>query len=358
MINNINHNEILRPLFHWYRKNKRAMPWRNTRNPYKIWLSEVILQQTRFEQGLPYYLKFVQKYPTIKHLSEANIDEVLRLWQGLGYYSRARNLHKCAKTVSEKWAGKFPDQKSQLVQLPGIGPYTAAAIAPFAFGKKEAVVDGNVMRVVTRLFGLEQDISEQKTVKAISDIVNELIPEDQPDIFNHAMMEFGAIACIPKNPKCMDCTLQHICVAYARGIQTRLPIKNKKVKKKTRFFHYLVIYIGEHILMGKRDKNDIWKGLFEFYLIESKKQLAFNQLDLPKELIDQNEKWELSHESKLYKHVLTHQNIMSQFYHIQFHPNYKFKPAAWQNYHPYSLSEIEDLPKPILIDKYLGEKII
>jgi len=334
------------------------MPWRNTRNPYIIWLSEVILQQTRFEQGLPYFLKFIKKYPTIKHLSDANIDEVLRLWQGLGYYSRARNLHKCAKTVNLEWGGKFPEQKSQLVQLPGIGPYTAAAIASFAFGKKEAVVDGNVMRVVTRLFGLEQDISEQRTVKAISEIVSELIPEDQPDIFNHAMMEFGATVCIPKNPKCEDCTLQHLCVAYSKGIQARLPVKNKKVIKKTRHFNYLVIHIGDRIIMGKRDGNDIWKGLFEFYLIESAKNLSFDQLDLPKELIGQKEKWELSHESKLFKHVLTHQNIMSQFYHIQFHRSYKFKPAVWQNYHLYSLSEIEDLPKPILIDKYLGEKII
>jgi A/G-specific adenine glycosylase len=358
VINNITHNAILQPLFSWYRKNKRDMPWRNTKNPYKIWLSEVILQQTRFEQGLPYYLKFVEKYPTIKHLSEAHIDEVLRLWQGLGYYSRARNLHKCAKTINFEFGGKFPEQKNQLLQLPGIGPYTAAAIASFAFGKKEAVVDGNVLRVITRLFGIDKDIGDQKTVNEISGIVNELIPAEQPDIFNHAIMEFGASVCVPKNPSCSNCVLQHICTAYTKKMQAQLPMKKKKIVKKTRYFNYLVIHIGNQILMTKRENNDIWKGLFEFYLVESEKHQSFNRLVLPKELIDHTEIWELSRESRLYKHVLTHQNIMCQFYHIRFLEDHKFNDSHWKKYRPYTLSEIEDLPKPILIDKYLGEKII
>ena len=191
MNNNINHSAILDPLFRWYEANKREMPWRKTRNPYKIWLAEVILQQTRVEQGLPYYLKYIEKYPTIKHLANADIEEVLRLWQGLGYYSRARNLHKCAKTVSEELEGLLPNERKKLEKLPGIGPYTAAAVASFAFMKREAVVDGNVMRVITRLYGITNDISEQKTIKEISSIVTDLIPSDKPDVFNHAMMEFG-----------------------------------------------------------------------------------------------------------------------------------------------------------------------
>ena len=237
MINNINHKAIAEPLLSWYKRNKREMPWRNTKNPYKIWLSEVILQQTRVEQGLPYYLKFIQKYPSIKHLSEAKIDEVLRLWQGLGYYTRARNLHKCAKTVNNELGGLFPKEVNDLLKLPGIGPYTAAAIASFAFSKKEAVVDGNVLRVITRLFGIADDIGEQKTVRKISRIVNSIIPADNPSDFNHAMMEFGATYCVPRNPDCDNCVFRNSCEANKSNLQTQLPVKNKKIAKKTRYFN-------------------------------------------------------------------------------------------------------------------------
>jgi A/G-specific adenine glycosylase len=358
MNNNINQRALLIPLFIWYEANKREMPWRNTHNPYKIWLSEVILQQTRVDQGLPYYLNFVKKYPTIKHLADADINEVLRLWQGLGYYSRARNLHKCAKTVNNEMAGFFPKERRELEKLPGIGPYTAAAIASFAFKKKEAVVDGNVMRVITRLYGIKEDISEQKTVKKISSIVNDLIPSDTPDIFNHAMMEFGSTYCIPKNPNCEACIFKNICIANLQGLQSQLPTKNKKIKKKTRWFNYLIIHWKDRILLRKRISNDIWQGLFEFYLVESVAKQDFHELSLPDQLVDSSEQWKLTNESKLLKHVLTHQNIMCKFYHIHFDDSYLYKAEIWDHYKLYSIEEIEDLPKPILIDKYLGEKII
>lgn len=358
MRNNINHNTASELLIGWYEQNKREMPWRNTKNPYKIWLSEVILQQTRVEQGLPYYLKFVQQYPTIKHLSNAKIDDVLRLWQGLGYYSRARNLHKCAKTVSNELGGFFPQEQKNLLKLPGIGPYTASAIASFAFGKKEAVVDGNVLRVVTRLFGIHNDISDQKTVRKISKIVNSMIPSDNPGIFNQAIMEFGATYCKPKKPGCQSCIFGQICESKAKGLQTQLPVKKKKVVKKTRYFQYLIIHIGNRILMKKRTKSDIWEGLFDFCLVETKVQQDFSQLKLPDQIVSNNDSWELREESRDYKHVLTHQNIFCRFFHIHFSDDFQPDTSFFDEYQSYTLDEIDQLPKPILIDKYLGGKII
>jgi len=358
MISNINRAAIINPLFSWYHRNKRDLPWRNTKDPYKIWLSEVILQQTRVEQGLPYYLKFAENYPTIQHLSKASIDEVLRHWQGLGYYSRARNLHKCAKTVSNDFGGVFPSQRKELLKLPGIGPYTAAAIASIAFGEREAVVDGNVLRVVTRLYGIDDDIGEQKTVKKISNIVAGLIPHDQPDVFNQAIMEFGARYCVPKNPACQSCVMGGICEAKSKGLQALLPVKSKKIAKRKRYFNYLIIQNGSKILMRKRDFKDIWRGLFEFYLLESDENQHFNMLNLPRALLQSKEDWQLVEESKTYKHVLTHQHLFCRFYHLQLEDDSKLTMNDFGEYKPYSISEIEQLPKPILIDKYLGEKII
>lgn len=354
----LDHNAIIEPLFSWYNAIKRDLPWRNTKDPYKIWLSEIILQQTRVDQGLPYYLKFVEKYPSIKHLAEANIDEVLRLWQGLGYYGRARNLHKCAKTVVRECNATFPKNRKDLVQLPGIGPYTSAAIASFAYGKKEAAVDGNVIRVITRLFAIEGDISSQKTMNRISDIAGSLIPAEDPGTFNHAIMEFGAVHCVPANPDCDACIFFDICGARRKGLQRQIPFKKKKTAKRARYFNYLVVEIGSKILMRKRRERDIWNGLFEFYLIETDRELTFDLLQLPEELIDHRDKWVVEYETGIVKHVLSHQNIMSRFIKIGFGPEYNFYASAWPGFRPYSLKEIEELPKPILIDKYLGGKII
>ena len=274
-------NRIAKELLIWYSDNKRDLPWRMDRNPYKIWLSEIILQQTRVDQGLPYYLKFVEKYPSVHDLASAREDDVLRTWQGLGYYSRARNLHKCAKTIVEIFNGNFPSTKVELMQLPGIGPYTSAAIASIAFGKKEAVIDGNVLRVITRIYGIEDDISNQKTQKEIKTIVDELIPTSQPDQFNQAIMEFGALQCTPKKPGCDICSFRGLCIAQFKGSQMKIPFKSKKNGKRTRFFNYFLIEINENYLLRKRLKKDIWNGLFEFYLIETDSAKDIDQMQLP-----------------------------------------------------------------------------
>ena len=351
------HNDIIHSLFSWYRTHKRNLPWRNTKNPYKIWLSEIILQQTRIEQGLPYYLKFIDKYPSIQHIADAPIDEVVRLWQGLGYYSRVRNLYLCAKTVSQQFNGKFPEDRAILLKLPGIGPYTSAAIASFAFGKKEAVVDGNVIRFITRMYGIEQDISLGSTVKKINKIVADLIPEDNPDTFNQAIMEFGALQCIPGKPDCDSCIYITTCIARKMHLQVIIPVKSRRITKRTRYFNYILIDINGKILMRKRNDNDIWNGLFEFFLLESTHKNSLEELKLPDELAENPDKWFIEHESKWHRHILTHQVIMCRFLKINLHSHLSINLSEWENYRLYSHDEIEALPKPILLANYLGGKI-
>ncbi len=344
-------------LFSWYNANKRDLPWRDTKNPYHIWLSEVILQQTRVDQGLPYYLKFIEKYPSVAHLAEAGIDEVLRLWQGLGYYSRARNLHNCAKTVNSEYGGKFPEEYLELISLPGIGPYTAAAIASFAFDKKVAVVDGNVIRVLTRLFGISEDVTQRSVRNKIAQAANNLIDSENPAMFNQAIMEFGALQCVPKRPSCGICVFRDSCMAYANNQQHSIPFKGKKTIKRTRFFQYLVLQIKDQILLKRRNHNDIWKGLYEFYLLETESTKEFDTLELPAELKNNQGNWLLKEESKWHKHVLTHQIIICRFFRIDLNEDYDFNQNNWPEFFPYSISEIEQLPKSILMDNYLGDEI-
>jgi len=350
-------NKIVGELLRWYQQNKRDLPWRADRDPYKIWLSEIILQQTRVDQGLPYYIKFIEKYPTIHELANASEDDVLRTWQGLGYYSRARNLHKCAKSIVNQYNGKFPTARNELIKLPGIGPYTSAAIASFAFHKKEAVVDGNVMRVITRLYGIIQDISTPKTVGYIKSIVDELIPKSQPDIFNQAIMEFGALHCSPKNPSCNTCGFNGICYAQLNKLQDKIPFKSKKAMNRVRYFNYLLIKVNGKYLLRKRKNNDIWKGLFEFVLVETHEVMDFNHFPLPKFLTKNASIWKVNSESKTYKHILSHQTIFCRFYNINTLEEFEHNPMDWGEYQLYSEEEIHELPKSILIDRYLGEKI-
>ena len=256
-------------LLSWYRANKRELPWRNNRDPYRIWLSEVILQQTRVEQGLPYFQRITDQYPTVNDLANASEEEVLRSWQGLGYYSRARNMHKCAKIVVSDYNSEFPDSKAELLKLPGIGPYTAAAIASIAFGEAAAVVDGNVIRVITRLFGVADDISTPSTQKKIQAIADELISQEHPDLFNQAIMEFGALHCTPNQPDCVTCPFSQHCKSLKAGTNGKIPFKKKKIKKRNRYFHYLLINRDGKYLMKQRSNKDIWQGLFEFFLLES-----------------------------------------------------------------------------------------
>lgn len=335
-------------LIEWFHHKKRDLPWRKTNDPYKIWLSEVILQQTRVAQGLPYYEKFVENYPTIVSLANADEQEVLRLWQGLGYYSRARNIHATAKIIVEDYEGFFPNTYDSLIKLKGIGPYTAAAIASFAFDEKVAVVDGNVYRVLARVFDIETDISSHEAKKVFSDLANKLISDKNPSTYNQAIMEFGAIHCTPANPGCMFCVFADICVANSTGKQAVLPIKSKKVKVKNRFFDYFVIEQDNTFLMHQRAVGDIWTGLYEFYLTESEEKLLeldeiendFLQKVLSKSTIKSC--------SENMKHILTHQRIEARFWHILLNE----KAIVPEKHAFYSLEEINGLPKPILIEKY------
>ena len=253
----------------WYNQNKRDLPWRNSQDPYLIWLSEIILQQTRVAQGLPYYVKFVRAYPTLAVLAAAEEEEVLRLWQGLGYYSRARNMLKCARLLTKAYNGAFPASFEELKKLPGVGPYTAAAIASLAFGIAVPSIDGNVYRVLARIFGLEADITGARAFREFYQLAADLMDEAQPGVFNQAVMDFGAGICSPKNPGCAGCIFQNRCVANSQGKQQMLPVKLGKVKKRTRHFNYVVIKAGNQLALRRRPGGDIWQGLYEFHLIEA-----------------------------------------------------------------------------------------
>lgn len=339
-------------LIDWYVINKRDLPWRSTKDPYEIWLSEIILQQTRVDQGLPYYVNFLNKYPDVNALAEANLEEVLKLWEGLGYYSRAKNLHKCAKDVVEKHNGLFPKSYEGLLTLPGIGPYSAAAIASFAYKEPVAVLDGNVFRVLSRVFGMKEDISEARNVKIFRKLANQLIDADRPDEFNQAIMEYGAMHCKPQNPLCDSCVLSNMCYAFEKKEQKSLPVKSKKVKVSTKHFSYLVFEHQDRLLMKKRDDTGIWKGLYDFELLVSTGPQAFEEI-LTEYNFDKEETI-IEHISKEYKHLLTHQRIYATFYKIKLlkEPELKLGEGAY-----YTGEEIEKLPKPVLISKYLNEYI-
>ena len=257
-------------LLKWYLQNKRDLPWRNTTNPYYIWLSEVMLQQTRVAQGTPYFLKFTTVFPTVFDLAKAHEEDVLKLWQGLGYYSRARNLHKTAQFVAFELNGKFPDTYEKLLKLKGIGTYTAAAIASFSYNEAVPVVDGNVFRVLSRYFDIETDISSSEAKKEFTVLANELLPKDKANVFNQAIMEFGALQCVPKSPDCSNCVLNDCCLALQKKKVGQLPVKLKKLKVSKRYFNYLV-FLDEHnkTIIQKRTDKGIWHNLYEFPLIET-----------------------------------------------------------------------------------------
>ena len=339
-------------LIDWYSGHKRDLPWRSTRDPYKIWLSEIILQQTRVEQGLPYYERFIHKHPNVSALASEDVEGILKLWEGLGYYSRAKNLHRCAKQVVDKHQGVFPENYHDLLTLPGIGPYSAAAIASFAYKEPVAVLDGNVYRVISRVFGIRDDMSQSRTVKIFTQIANELIDASQPDNYNQAIMEFGALHCKPQNPLCENCALSDMCYAFENNAQKQLPVKSKKIKITTKHFSYIVFENENQIAMKKRDDSGIWKGLYDFHLVSSEQKmdeesiLASLNLDISKTHVEDI--------SKEYKHILTHQRIYATFYRIR-SQNGTLLEETGLTY--YNLDQVEDLPKPVLISKYLNENI-
>ena len=266
-------------LIEWYLQNKRDLPWRNTTNPYPIWLSEIILQQTRVAQGMPYFYAFLESFPTVKELAIADEQQVLKLWQGLGYYSRARNLHQTAQYIANELDGVFPNSYAGLIQLKGIGEYTASAIASFAYNEPVPVVDGNVFRVVSRYFGIESDISTGKTKKEFTALAAELLSKEQPALFNQAIMEFGAMHCTPKNPDCENCIFNSSCVALQKGLVGQLPFKSKKIKIRKRYFNYIVLQDkkGNTKIQQRTDKG-IWHNLYEFPLFETTQEEGFETI--------------------------------------------------------------------------------
>lgn len=267
-----------RKLIAWYEIHKRNLPWRDTENPYFIWVSEIILQQTRVVQGLDYYRRFIDAFPDIFSLARADIDEVLKIWQGLGYYSRARNMHVAAKYIVDMYLGIFPATFEGLLTIKGIGDYTASAIASLAFGQAVPVIDGNVNRVIARLFGVQQPINKPTGQREIRSHAECLMIRDAPATYNQAIMEFGAIQCVPKNPDCAGCIFQQICVAFRSDLVNILPIKLNTTKIATRYFHYLFVRFGECTYIRRRAEGDIWTGLYEFPLIETASQTNLDEL--------------------------------------------------------------------------------
>jgi len=307
----------------WYKKAGRDLPWRKTDDPYKIWISEIILQQTRVMQGLPYYHKFLKAYPTLRDFANASEKEILKLWQGLGYYSRAGNMIQTAKILAgAKY--EFPQDYYQLRALPGIGDYTASAIASLAFGKPHAVVDGNVLRVISRIFGITDPIDTTKSKSQVKKIAGELIIGQDPGLFNQAILDFGAIQCVPKNPDCSICISNEDCFALRSNRVHEIPFKKAKPKVKMRYFNYLVIKgdsdTGQDFALVERKDSDIWKGLYEFLLIETEKDLGIEQLVLTEDwqrFFSDNKSLAPVDISRKYIHKLSHQHIIARFYLIR-----------------------------------------
>ena len=332
----------------WYRENPRELPWRETSDPYKIWLSEIILQQTRVAQGLPYYYAFTQAFPTVKELALAPESEVLRLWQGLGYYSRARNLHSCAKYIWHGLNGEFPSTYESLIKLKGVGSYTAAAISSFAFGEVKAVVDGNVFRVLARYFGIETDIASAKAKKEFEELANQLIPEENPGEFNQAMMDFGARLCVPKNPGCVQCPLKSTCFAFNSNLVNTLPVKIKKTKVKDRTLEYLVIRCADALVLNKRSEGDIWTGLHDFPLLTEENAALSKIADSKPKLLPRK-----------YRHILSHQRLHASFSELEI-PTEKYQELTkWCENEGFLLvaeNDIEYLAKPKLIVNFLNDQ--
>lgn len=305
-------------LVQWYHQNKRDLPWRHTTDPYVIWLSEIILQQTRVEQGLPYFNRFLEAYPTVTHFANASEDEVLKIWQGLGYYSRGRNMLKTAQLVRDEFLGIFPLAYNELIKLKGIGEYTAAAISSFSANEARAVVDGNVYRVLARYFGIAEPINSTKGKKLFQQLADEVLNKAEPGLHNQAMMEFGATLCKPKNPACGICPVKLGCEAFKTNATTQLPVKLKTVKVKERFFNYFLIFNEDEILMNKRSGNDIWTGLYDLPLVETDALLPAHEIvTLPQTLHYFGSNVQIDEVYGLQKHILTHQRLSIRFIRIR-----------------------------------------
>lgn len=346
-------------LLKWHEKHARELPWKKDKDPYKIWISEIILQQTRVTQGLPYYARFIQRFPDIHSLASASEDELMQVWQGLGYYSRARNMHHTAKIILDKWKGRFPDNYRDLLSLKGIGPYTAAAIASFAFDENKAVLDGNVIRVLSRIFGMAIPFDTGKGKKVFQQKADELIDENAPGAYNQAIMDFGATLCLPRNPICSKCPFNEQCKARSQGKIESLPLKSKSIRRKKRYFTFWVLENGRNQFpITKRSSPDIWKSLYEFPLIEMDLK-PFKQAE--KKLV-QREIWGKTdlenpiliqvHEKK---QLLTHQEIHAKFIHFKASFDAQNLP---EHFYLVDYENLCNFAFPKIIDWFIDEKLI
>jgi len=346
-----NFHKTSKSIVSWYLKNARDLPWRHTTDPYLIWISEIVLQQTTVNQGLDYYKRFIQAFPNIKSLAKAKEDKVLKLWQGLGYYSRAKNLHFTAQHIVNNFGGIFPETHEEILKLKGVGPYTAAAISSFAYNLKHAVVDGNVIRVISRIYGITDPVDQTKTKKEIEKIAASLIEKQEPNVYNQAIMEFGALNCTYKNPSCDSCPVSKKCVAFTEKQVASIPFKKNKIKKRHRFFKYLFIVDADNnTLISKRSKKDIWQGLYEFPLQEFD-ALTTKNPDLSFLNINNNDCQILV--SKLFKQTLSHQWINAQFYKISY--SKKLKNPDSTRYHLVKQTKLKQYAWPKVIDLYFND---
>lgn len=338
----------------WFIHHQRDLPWRQTKSPYHIWLSEIILQQTRVNQGVNYYLRFTEAYPDIKNLAAADLDDILKLWQGLGYYSRARNMHATAKTIMEDYQGEFPSSYEELLKLKGIGPYTAAAVASIAFNVPVAVVDGNVFRVLARLFNEGTIINSSKGRSVFTKLAEDILDHKNPGLHNQALMELGSRICLPKNPLCRQCPLSPHCKASLTGRIHEFPVKAVRKALRSRFFNYLFISIGHTTYLSRRNEKDIWNSLYEFPLIETIKPVDMKDLVTLNRWheIMQGSSFQITDVSKVYRHQLTHQIIHAIFYQILINGE---KPKVMEPWVTVPLDQLDRFAVPRLIERYLHD---
>jgi A/G-specific adenine glycosylase len=340
-------------LLTWFATNHRPMPWKGEKNPYLVWLSEIILQQTTVRQGLPYFERFVAQYPSVFDLANAPEDDVMKLWEGLGYYSRARNLHATAKHIAIELKGSFPMSYDGLLTLKGVGSYTAAAIASFAFDLPHAVVDGNVYRVLSRYFGIEEAIDSPNAKKVFTVLANELLEKNRPADFNQAMMDFGATHCTPAQPNCKNCLMQTACVAFAKNLVSVLPIKSKKMVKRDRFFNYFILNQGDFVFIKKRLEKDIWQNLYDFPLLETTEFVD----DLAN-IDDTNfpiHQFKLLRKSQPFKQLLTHQKIVGIFWEFEIPYDFSINEG---DYVRIERKNLVNFAFPKIIDNYFQEKVL
>ncbi|MBS1662682.1 MAG: A/G-specific adenine glycosylase, partial [Bacteroidetes bacterium] len=342
-------------LLKWHkRKNNRSMPWKGEKNPYRIWLSEVILQQTRVEQGRSYYEKFVETFPTIHDLANAPEQQVFKLWEGLGYYSRCRNLIATAKKIDTEYKGNFPSTYEEILSLKGIGPYTAAAISSFAFRLPHAVVDGNVTRVLSRYFGDATPIDSTAGKKLFAKLADQLLDKDEPDIYNQAIMDFGATVCLPRNPLCTECVQEQDCQARKKGLTAKLPVKEKSIQKRQRWFYYFIVELPDNkVYIRQRSEKDIWEGLYEFVGWETDQATYINdiqivELDFIRQLFG-SQSLTVKHISRLYRQELSHQTIQGQFITVSL----KKAPPALKDWLLVDKQQLSDYPFPKFINAWL-----